>query len=114
MKRRHPKVVVLSYDEACEWLEGCDGKEPLAIVSIGEPGTSPPSGFKGHKARLRLECHDTELEDLGPSAHDVWATVEFARQIAQHPGTVLVHCHAGVSRSAAAVVPPGNQANVMV
>lgn len=79
-----------------------------AVVSIGDPGSTPPEGFARHPGlRLRLEFHDIDREPIGlwagvfvgPRDEDILALLQFGER---WRGRALVHCHAGISRSAAA------------
>ena len=78
------------------------------VVSIGDPGERPPKGLEDHPARvLRLEFHDMlqppPADWVGifapPDPVHVARLVDFCAGI---DGPALIHCHAGISRSAAA------------
>jgi len=69
------------------------------LVSIGDPDDQLPPGYANVREKLRLEFSDSFP---GPSERDIQALIDFAGRIASLPGTVLTHCHAGVSRSSAA------------
>ena len=79
------------------------------VLSILDPDWPDPpdfAGFASHR-RLALYFHDIiepRRDRLPPSREDVVRILEFGRQAAEPAGThLLVHCHAGVSRSTAAV-----------
>jgi predicted protein tyrosine phosphatase len=79
------------------------------VLSILDPGTSEPeplSSFEVHR-RLRLRFHDVIESQSGwiaPERWDVELLLSFTRGL--HPPSaethLLIHCHAGVSRSTAA------------
>jgi predicted protein tyrosine phosphatase len=75
------------------------------LVSIGGPEEREPAGFRYVAHRLRLVFEDAlEEEDGGPSPPDIEKLIRFARSIDFAKGKVLVHCQAGISRSAAAAI----------
>ena len=75
------------------------------VLSILDPESSDPiafASFPPHQ-RLALRFHDIiePLPDrLPPSRHNIEQLLGFARKLDE--GHLLVHCHAGVSRSTAA------------
>jgi predicted protein tyrosine phosphatase len=78
------------------------------VLSILDPGWPEPeslSGF-GIDRRLRLRFHDVIESQPGwiaPERWDVELLLAFSRDLAMSEEThLLVHCHAGVSRSTAA------------
>jgi predicted protein tyrosine phosphatase len=79
------------------------------ILSIHDPDLADPpefGGFPRHR-RLSLRCHDIIEPRPGlvaPSYEQVEQVLEFGRELgdAPHKYHLLVHCHAGVSRSTAA------------
>lgn len=81
------------------------------VLSILDPGTPEPEAFGafGEHARLELRFHDVidEVEGaLAPRAADVAKLLEFGAGLLREPpedAHLLVHCHAGVSRSTAAM-----------
>jgi predicted protein tyrosine phosphatase len=81
------------------------------VLSIIDPDRSPLDAFGsyGEHARLELRFHDI-IEDMpgreAPQPHHVEQVLAFGRDIMREPEPVrhlLVHCHAGVSRSTAAM-----------
>lgn len=80
------------------------------VLSIGSPDSKPPVGFDAHPARkLRLVFDDLEVKAAhkigryGPTPDDALALVTFFRGV-DPEDRVLIHCAAGVSRSAAAAL----------
>ncbi len=80
------------------------------LVSVCDPNRDPPSGFFyiRKECKLRLEFwdirYDTKQPNI-PSVEDVQAIIEFThnniKPIVEEKPIVLVHCEAGISRSAA-------------
>jgi predicted protein tyrosine phosphatase len=81
------------------------------VLSILDPDHPVPQAFGrfGEHDKLELRFHDVIEEDPGtmpPRAEDVAAILAFGRGLVQEPPGqthLLVHCHAGVSRSTAAM-----------
>ena len=78
------------------------------VLSILDPGWPEPEAFGAldpHR-RLELRFHDvieTEPGCVAPESLDVEQLLSFGRDLTEGKGThLLVHCHAGVSRSTAA------------
>ena len=78
------------------------------VLSIRGPNWPDPASFAAfppHR-RLVLRFHDIiepTPELLAPSRDDVERLLAFGRELGKAPGShLLVHCHAGVSRSTAA------------
>ncbi len=99
----HPPVLVMSEPAALEALPDLPG---WALLSIRDDGM-PPLRVVGDRPRL-----DLAFDDWPQAASRVWfppqashaaRIVDFARALQGPPG-VVVHCAAGISRSAAAVV----------
>jgi len=107
-----------------EGAEAYRGDRPYAVISITDPDSAlaalPPSRLC--RAILRLQFHDftqepeefaallkeSALEDLEPqkkwvlpTAEHAWQIVSFYRSLPADVEKVLIHCEAGVSRSAA-------------
>jgi predicted protein tyrosine phosphatase len=79
------------------------------LVSIGEAHDALPSGFDAIALRLRLQFADVVEGPDCPTRADVERLVELAERLRVEllrttSGRVLVHCEAGVSRSAAAAL----------
>lgn len=91
-------VRVLSSDEA----ERARAARRGVIISIRAPGMEPPELSGGWKSVLSLEIEDVDLYgnlDPGVVVHGPAAAIAaFARTHRRAP-QILIHCHAGVSRS---------------
>src|SRR3546814_4806738 len=82
------------------------------VLSILDPDFPPPPAFGayGEHERLELRFHDIIDERQGmilPQPADVELLLGFGRDLMREPparGHLLVHCHAGISRSTAAMV----------
>lgn len=81
----------------------------LSILDPGQPEPQALAAFPAH-ARLDLRFHDIIEEregEITPSLSDVDLLLAFGRDLQAEPQTrahLLVHCHAGISRSTAAMV----------
>ncbi len=93
-----PLVRVLSRDEAGRTKPVRLG----VVVSIRAPGMELPELLSGWQSVLSLEIEDVDLHgnlDLGADVHEPAAAIAtFARAHRRAPH-ILIHCHAGVSRS---------------
>ncbi len=77
------------------------------VISIGAPGDETPAGYERKSSRIRLDFHDVTEDsefEFGPRANHVKTVIEFARAIQHRDGRLLIHCAAGISRSAAAAL----------
>lgn len=92
--------------------ETCGPWPDWGLISIGEPDSydGPPKIIPGWRAVLRLSFHDVSpsKEKDGMDAlltyfteEDAKAVVEFVRRVAPDVEGILIHCRAGISRSAA-------------
>lgn len=88
-----------------------------AVISISEPAGTPAQLAEGWADVLRLEfvdadehCEDGELF----STQMAKAVLTFAEHAVNQGQSLLVHCHAGVSRSAAVAVALGQLHNLPV
>jgi predicted protein tyrosine phosphatase len=92
-------------------LEAAGVTHVLSILDPGWPEPEPLRGFAVHR-RLKLHFHDVIEAQPGwtaPQRWDVDLLLAFGRDVAaardERPGShLLVHCHAGVSRSTAAAI----------
>jgi predicted protein tyrosine phosphatase len=71
------------------------------LVSIGEPEERPPAGYRNVRRKLRLQFADVEVEEFGPTEEDINRIIRLADSLKTVGGKVLIHCVAGISRSAA-------------
>src|SRR5271165_5309809 len=94
-----------------EELAGHADRQVSHVLSILEPDQAEPEAFGayGEHARLELKFHDIIEEMPGliaPQPDHISKMLEFGRDLLSHPENVrhlLVHCHAGISRSTAAM-----------
>ncbi len=93
-----------------EELGGCCVAGVSHVLSILDPGFPEPAAFGalGEHERLELRFHDVidEREGLiAPRRNDVERLLRFGENLPREPrdAHLLVHCHAGVSRSTAAM-----------
>jgi len=78
--------------------------EVSCLISIGEPEERPPAGYRNVRRKLRLLFADVEVEEFGPTEEDISRIIRLADSLKSIGGKVLIHCGAGVSRSAAAAL----------
>jgi predicted protein tyrosine phosphatase len=88
-------------------LEGHCATGASHVLSILDPGHPVPAAFDGfpEHRRLELRFHDVIEPDTAgvpPSEADVAALLAFGRGM-RDGAHLLVHCHAGISRSTAAM-----------
>lgn len=86
------------------WVGTID--KPSVIISLGDPGESMPDFACDHIDVLRLEFDDVD-QDLGPEYRMFdWTMARklltFEHRYKDHD--IIVHCHAGISRSAAVAI----------
>ena len=104
-KRLAPfQVTICGIDElGFHWETGVT--HVLSILDPGWPEPEALGAFDAHR-RLELRFHDVIEADPGwiaPERLDVEQLLSFGRDLTESRGThLLVHCHAGVSRSTAA------------
>jgi predicted protein tyrosine phosphatase len=77
------------------------------VLSILDPNWPEPASFWAFDQHVRttLHFHDAIEPAAGiilPQAVDVEAILAFGRQVGDGLGHLLIHCHAGISRSTAA------------
>ncbi len=81
------------------------------VLSILDPGYPVPEAFGtyGEHARLELRFHDIideSADEIAPQPEHVDALLGFGRDLQAEPAGrahLLVHCHAGISRSTASM-----------
>ncbi len=82
------------------------------VLSILDPGTPVPDDFETFAAHDRLELRFNDIIDeqpdmLCPRREHVESLLQFAQQLLDEPRDdlhLLVHCHAGFSRSTASAI----------
>ena len=79
------------------------------VLSILDPGWPDPGAFLAFSshARATFRFHDAIEPEPGlilPARRDIEAILAFAREAGGDLGHLLIHCHAGVSRSTAAML----------
>jgi predicted protein tyrosine phosphatase len=90
-------------------LEGHSATKATHVLSILDPEYPVPEAFGqyGEHQRLELRFHDIIDPTPGmilPSPEHVEAILAFGRSLAKEPAaTLIVHCHAGISRSTASM-----------
>jgi len=91
-------------------IAGCFDPTMTHAISILDPETEEPEGFAALAAEkfLRLRFHDVIEHQPSISAPDVGhiaAILNFGAALRDHAAPrVLIHCHAGISRSTAAAI----------
>jgi predicted protein tyrosine phosphatase len=101
------KLTVCGLDE----LESVGAARPSHVLSILDPEWPVPEAFGayGEHEKLELRFHDVIEEMPGmimPREEHVRALLDFGRDLLAEPpedAHLLVHCHAGISRSTAAM-----------
>ena len=99
-----PAFAICGLDE----LIGHQGRGVTHILSILDPEWPDPEAFLAYDPHFRatLRFHDAIEPDrdiLLPQKADVEAILTFGRDAAE-AGGLLIHCHAGISRSTAATL----------
>jgi predicted protein tyrosine phosphatase len=99
-----PSFAICGLDE----LIGHQGRGVTHILSILDPEWPDPEAFLAYDPHFRatLRFHDAIEPDPGvllPQKGDVEAILTFGRDAAE-AGGLLIHCHAGISRSTAATL----------
>jgi predicted protein tyrosine phosphatase len=91
-----------------EELPGHGAAGVTHVLSILDPGWPEPPAFAAFDPHHRLELRFDDIIDATPNAmlpqrRDVERLLAFGRELGEAPGNhLLVHCHAGISRSTAA------------
>lgn len=93
-------ITVASFDEADEILDSGACDDFSCLISIGDPDSRPPAGHHRIRDSLRLAFYDTQ-DEIGPTDEHVQRIIDLGRRL-QGKGRILIHCHAGISRSSAA------------
>jgi predicted protein tyrosine phosphatase len=101
-------ITVCGIDE----LEGHGATNASHVLSILDPEWPVPEAFGtyGEHEKLELRFHDISDETEGqvaPKEQDVERILAFGRDLQREPANtrhLLVHCHAGISRSTASMI----------
>jgi predicted protein tyrosine phosphatase len=106
-KRLAPfQVTICGIDELC-FHGGAGVTHVLSILDPGWPEPEAFGAFDPHR-RLELRFHDVIEADPGciaPESPHVEQLLSFGRDLTEARGKhLLVHCHAGISRSTAAAI----------
>jgi predicted protein tyrosine phosphatase len=99
-----PELIICGLDE----LDGHQRRRVTHILSILDPEWPDPTAFEAFDPHFRatLRFHDAiepAPDVLLPQRGDVEAILTFGRDAAE-AGGLLIHCHAGISRSTAATL----------
>ena len=99
-----PDFAICGLDE----LIGHQGRGVTHILSILDPEWPDPEAFQAFDPHFRATCaftmRSSRIRDvLLPQKADVEAILTFGRDAAE-AGGLLIHCHAGISRSTAATL----------
>jgi predicted protein tyrosine phosphatase len=99
-----PMLTICGIDE----LDGHQGRRVTHVLSILDPEWPEPSAFQAFDPHFRttLRFHDAIEPGPGvllPEKADVEAILAFGRGASEGP-RLLIHCHAGISRSTAATL----------
>ncbi|MGH7115794.1 MAG: tyrosine phosphatase family protein [Stellaceae bacterium] len=108
------KITVCGIEE----LAGHRARDVTHVLSILDPGWPDPEALRVFDVHRRLKLHFHDVVDdlpgwIAPERCDVDLLLAFARELGElrrEPGEepipphLLVHCHAGVSRSTAAAI----------
>ena len=93
-----------------EELEGHCATNATHVLSILDPAYPVPEAFGQYGEHARLELRFLDIVDetpgqLMPGPDHVEQVLAFGRAVQAEPGaSLLVHCHAGISRSTASLV----------
>lgn len=80
------------------------------VVSILDPAYPDPDDFQRYRAHRRVVWRFDDVVEVGngfaaPTVQNVQAVLDLGRELAAEPvEQLLIHCHAGVSRSTATAV----------
>jgi predicted protein tyrosine phosphatase len=116
------RIVIASRTEAGHILSSPTKRRGIRyVVSIGTASDPPPAGLRNVTHRLRLLFEDESLPGRGgPMEDDVRRLIGFSRTVDLSIGRLLIHCQAGISRSAAAAAimltvsaGPGNEDEIV-
>ena len=103
-------ITIMSLFEADRTLHRDQNSDFPFVISLGDPDSRPPGNlYAEERVVLRLEFWDVDYEFLDgqiipPSRDHIDQIITFGRQIINSEGRLLIHCHAGISRSTAAAL----------
>lgn len=111
LETTEPKTIVIRTVCGLDELPQHGAARVSHVLSILDPGTPDPESFLQYPAhhRTTLRFHDATEHGPGivlPERRDVEAILDFGRTLAAEEAAeahILVHCHAGISRSTAAL-----------
>ncbi len=140
----HPDVLILGYSEAAMFLQQREASDLCGIIAIAgqRDHAVETEGIVDHSLVLNFDDTETPPEDdlLGqarlslrrrratefglrltpPTLDDARAIISFANELKDATGTLLCHCHAGISRSPATALicltvwrGPGSEASCL-
>jgi predicted protein tyrosine phosphatase len=105
------KATVLSTLTICglDELDGHSARGVTHVLSILDPGWPEPAAFLAFDPHFRATFHfhdaiEPEPDIVLPQKADVAAILAFGREVGDDVRHLLIHCHAGVSRSTAAML----------
>ena len=90
-------------------LDGHSARGVTHVLSILDPGWPEPAAFLAFDPHFRatFHFHDAIEREPGvvlPQKADVAAILAFGREVGDDVRHLLIHCHAGISRSTAAML----------
>ena len=104
------RLTICGLDE----LAYCSANEVTHVLSILDPGWPEPEPLRNFELNRRLKLHFHDVIDptpdwVAPERCDVDVLLAFGRDLRANPDFtepvhLLVHCHAGLSRSTAAAI----------
>jgi len=94
-------VIVLSRNKAKQY-SAMKNIDESAIISINSCGDYPNRFFDNPKIKhiAHWEFDDTEMDDFGITQQQANQIAEFVKRYEDDVDTIVVHCDAGISRSA--------------
>lgn len=89
-------------------LERHSSRGVTHVLSILDPGWPEPATFSAFDACSRMTLHFDDAIEAGdkivlPQLAHIEAILTFGRELRGYGGHLLIHCHAGISRSTAAM-----------
>ena len=89
-------------------LDDHGARDVTHVLSLLDPGWPEPTAFGVYAPHVRLTLHFHDAIEpapgiVMPQAGDVETILAFGRDLGEDLGHLLIHCHAGISRSTAAM-----------